>query len=297
MAFTLTTRKWLHVVSAGALALSFFLPWVCWKNIPISGYHMPSGKFFDVAGTSFGLGNPFPQLNFSFYVFWLIPILALLVIVLVLRNKKTVWPVFITVALSLGLLSIFFLFTYEDLVIETNVLKVLQPAGYLAAGSATGLILTILPPQPAYKIIIVWLVGPLFAFLSHMFVVKYYNNATFSETGSVKADYSMNASELLREFISNDSTANNKYREKIISINGPASEVEVQSDSTVNIKFIDSTGSYIIFPIEKDQYDKASKIKPGDPVSLKGSCSGSVYSEILGITSISFKRTTINNNK
>ncbi|MEQ1677440.1 MAG: hypothetical protein ABL876_12105, partial [Chitinophagaceae bacterium] len=59
----------------------------------------------------------------------------------------------------------------------------------------------------------------------------------------------------------------------------------------------DSTGSYAIFSFEKSMYEKAKAVQQGDQVSLKGVCSGSIYSEILGTTAISFKRATFNSNK
>ena len=46
----------------------------------------------------------------------------------------------------------------------------------------------------------------------------------FSDTKKVKADYTVNASEFIREFLPNDSAANKKYREKIITINGRVSQ-------------------------------------------------------------------------
>ena len=289
-----STKKWLHITFAAGLLISFFLPWVCWKDSWISGYDMPTERFFHIAESKFGLGNPFPQLSFTFNLFWLIPALSLFIIVLVIRNKKTIWPAFITSSLALGLLSIFFLFTRDDLAIETNLFRVLSPAGWLAAVSAGGLILTVLPSSALYKKAGWLLVGPLFAFFSHMFVVNYYNNATFSNTSLVKADYTINATDLIHEFAVNDSAANNKYREKILIVNGTAGDVETKGDSTVNIKFTDTTGSYIIFSLDKDQIEKAKIIKQGDRVSLKGSCSGSVYSEVLSTTSISFKRAILN---
>lgn len=78
----------------------------------------------------------------------------------------------------------------------------------------------------------------------------------------------------------------------MIQVKGDASSVDLLADSTSTIKFADSIGSYAIFSLEKDQFDKVKKLKPGDPVSLKGVCSGSIFSEILGTTSISFKRAT-----
>ena len=101
---------------------------------------------------------------------------------------------------------------------------------------------------------------------------------------------------MLNEFVKSDSLANVKYREKIVIVNGTASQVEKKNDSTTNIRFDDPEGSYIVFSFEKDQYELVKDINPGDEVSLKGSCSGSIYSEILETIQISFKRSTLNKN-
>lgn len=290
----MSSRKWLSLAFAAGLLISFFLPWVCWKDIPVKGYYMATGKFFDISGSEFFMSNPFPRLSFTFYIFWLIPILSALIIFFILRNKKTVLPVFIVSSLVLGLATIYFLFTYQDLVIEKNVLKVLQPGGYLAVISAVGLILTIPPPFPLYKKLGMLLAGPLFAFLSHLLIEKKFMNETHDDTGNVKADYTVTASQLIHEFAVNDSVANKKYREKIVSVTGIASQVELQSDSTATIKFVDTTKHYIIFSLDKTLFDRSRTLAAGQQVSLKGSCSGSSYSQILDSTSIEFKRTVFN---
>ena len=120
---------------------------------------------------------------------------------------------------------------------------------------------------------------------------------THQTTDNVAEDYTISSTEMLNEFAKSDSLANAKYREKIIIVNGNASQVEKKSDSTTNIRFDDPAGSYIVFSFEKDQYELVKSINPGDEVSLKGSCSGSIYSEILETTQISFKRSTLNKNK
>lgn len=257
---------------------------------------MPGGKFFNLAETKFGLGNPFPQFNFSFVLFWLIPAGALASMVLAAVHKKWSLAAFITGILSLSLVTVFFLFTQKLIMlgIGRNVFAMLRPAVWLQAISAMGLILVAPAPSAVLKKIAWIAAGPVFVFISFLIMEKYLMSETFSDTAVVKADYTVSAPELIHEFAANDSAANIKYREKIVSVNGAASEVEAKSDSTVNIKFTDSTGSYIIFSMDKDQYETAKNIKPGDAVSLKGSCSGSVYSEILSTTSISFKRSTLN---
>lgn len=80
----------------------------------------------------------------------------------------------------------------------------------------------------------------------------------------------------------------------MLVVNGNVSVVQIQTDSVSTIQFSDSTGSYAIFSLEKDQLEKVKAIKQGDAVSLKGVCSGSIFSEILGTTAITFKRATFN---
>ena len=288
--------KWLPYVFGAGLLISFFLPWVSWNGNLVSGYDMPGGKFFSLAETKFGLGNPMPQINFSFYLFWLIPAGALASMALIVLHKKWSVIAFTGGALSLSLVTVFFLFTQKLIMLGVgrNVFAMLRPAAWLHALSAIGLIL-VAPASSAVLKKILWIAaGPVFVFISFLIMEKYLMEETFSDTAGIKADYTVSAPELIHEFAANDRAANNKYREKIVSVSGAASEVEVKSDSTVNIKFADSSGSYIIFSLNKDQYEKVKNIKPGDAVSLKGSCSGSIYSDILSTTAISFKRSTLN---
>lgn len=117
---------------------------------------------------------------------------------------------------------------------------------------------------------------------------------SFADTSNRKAAFTVNALDLIHEFEANDSAANKKYTNQIITVNGTVSEVEAV-DTTMNIKFIDSVnGSYIIFAFQEQHLAEAKSIKAGDIVSIKGSCSGSITSEILGNTSISFKRSALN---
>jgi hypothetical protein len=116
----------------------------------------------------------------------------------------------------------------------------------------------------------------------------------FADTKDRKAAFTVNAIDFIREFEKNDSAANKKYADKIITVNGMVSEIEA-ADSTVNVKFIDTTsGSYAIFAFQEQYIAEAKTVKVGDSVSIKGSCSGGVLSEILGIEFITFKRCTLN---
>ena len=145
--------------------------------------------------------------------------------------------------------------------------------------------------KPLYKRI---LLIALVLFLVGAGVAWYIFTETFTDTAERKPEYTVEAMDFIKEFEKNDSVANKKYTEKIIAVNGTVSEIEA-ADTTANIKFVDTlSGSYIIFAFQQQHLAEAKLLKVGDKVSIKGSCSGGTYSEILGTEFISFKRAAIN---
>ena len=54
------------------------------------------------------------------------------------------------------------------------------------------------------------------------------------------------------------------------------------------------SGSYVIFAFQQQDKGLAEKIKVGEKVSIKGSCSGGAFSKILETEYITFKRCAIN---
>jgi hypothetical protein len=130
-----------------------------------------------------------------------------------------------------------------------------------------------------------------------IFAVTYWIAATdkFSDTSDRKAAYIVNAIDFIREFEQNDSAANKKYREKIITVNGTISELESPDTLSVNVKFIDTTtGNFAIFAFQEQHLAEAKTLKVGDAVSIKGSCSGVAFSDILEVRYITFKRSALN---
>lgn len=120
--------------------------------------------------------------------------------------------------------------------------------------------------------------------------ILYVSTKKFTDITKEKVDYTINAFDLINEFTNNDSLANKKYAEKIITVTGLVTEVE-SADTTVNIKMADTTsGSYAIFAFQQQNLTEAKAIKEGDKVSIKGSCSGGAYSQILETEFITFKR-------
>ncbi len=117
---------------------------------------------------------------------------------------------------------------------------------------------------------------------------------TFSDTTARKATFTVNAIDFIHEFQQNDSLANKKYAEQIITVNGRIAELEA-ADTVINLKMTDTlTGAYIIFAFQQQHLTETKQLKEGDSVSIKGSCSGGTYSQILETAFITFKRCAIN---
>jgi hypothetical protein len=138
------------------------------------------------------------------------------------------------------------------------------------------------------------LIGGLLLLLAGGGAVWYIFNEKFTDTSERKAAFTVNAIDLIQEFQKSDSLANKKYAEKIITVNGRISELEA-ADTTINVKMIDTlTDAYIIFAFQQQHLKEAKQLKEGDSVSIKGSCSGGTYSEILETEFITFKRCAVN---
>ncbi|MGQ0738334.1 MAG: OB-fold protein [Bacteroidota bacterium] len=292
----ITKTQWLHLFFGVMLVASFFLPWVDCDGKAVNGSALAAGTFFKISQLLGGPDNPFPQFSFSFYLFWLIPVLGVLCPGLVVLKKKTVPFSFFAGTLSLALVTVYLLFSNVLLTLGLGkgLGEMLKPAAYVHALAAVGLIVTAFPVKTVLPKLIWLILGPVVAYASFRFGEKYVMGETHKATTEIKADFTVRADSLISEFIVNDTAANKKYLEKVLVVNGNASAVDIMTDSTSTIRFADSTGSYAIFALEKDQLEEIKKLSTGDAVSVKGVCSGSIFSEILGTTSINFKRSTLN---
>lgn len=297
-AFEMTNNKlkinWPLFISAVLLLVSFFIPWLKWPGSTVSGYDFPSQQFFKISEEKFDLANPFPQYSFLNYAFWIIPAGAILVVILTLNRKKTNLLSVLTSIAALSLVTIYILFTQtiiEQVGTVKSLLLSLKLGIYATIIAAAGITFTSTNKKIIWKVFLI-LIGPILMWAGFNILSKQALK-DHSSTEVVKADYKLTSGQLLKEFNENDSLANAKYKEKILVVTGNISEAEQLNDSTVNIKFVDSSGSYALFSLQNEEAIKVKDFKEGDPISLKGSCSGGEFSDILEVTFITFKRSVI----
>lgn len=125
-------------------------------------------------------------------------------------------------------------------------------------------------------------------------VYWYVATEKFSDTKDRKAAFTVNAIDFIHEFEKNESEANKKYKDKIVTVNGRVSEIEA-ADTTMNIKIIDTTtNSFIIFAFQEQHLSEPKTVKVGDTVSIKGSFSAGIFSQIMEVVKIDFKRSALN---
>ncbi|MFM2339204.1 MAG: hypothetical protein RL115_2397 [Bacteroidota bacterium] len=283
-----------HAIAAIVVVGSFFWGWVSWNTSTLAGTDLATGNFFKTAETKFGLPNPFPQLSSLFVGVWLLPLVALVAAVFTVFKRNALLPSVIAGALGLSLVIVYYLFSQQ--LVELGHSLTIKPGWYVQACAALFIILLAGRGQWPLKLFVI-LATIAGTYLGYKIVAKQAEKnileKTFESTNSVKADYTVVADTLIQEFLKNDTAARHKYNEKTLQVTGVAKEIKINSDSTSTIQFADSTGSYAIFSFDKADIDKVKTIKNGDAVKVKGICSGSMYSEILGITSINFKRSVI----
>ena len=129
-------KKLPTIICGAALLISYFLPWVVWGSSKVTGYALASGDFFKISEATLDLDNPFPKLSFTFFVFWLIPVLAAATIFLTATNRKTGLLNYITGALSLSLAAVYIVFT--NFGVGKNVLEIMSIAIWLHILAALG---------------------------------------------------------------------------------------------------------------------------------------------------------------
>jgi hypothetical protein len=218
--------KWLPVFFAAILLVSFFLPWVMWKEAALSGTAMPSGGFFTAAREKFGIDNPFPKLSFSFKIFWLIPVAAITVIAFTVLKKNTLWPAVIAGLLSLSLVIVYFLFSKSMItqgLTSGSVWTMVKPWLFVHVLAAVAIMLSagegkwFLKSGLILATAVITIGG--FTIMSKQAEKKILEE-TFESTGNIKADYTLTSADLLKEFEGNDTAANKKYVEKVLLVSG-----------------------------------------------------------------------------
>jgi tRNA_anti-like len=258
------------IISSLLLVISFFLPW--WHEsaaMSYKGYNNPEGYVILIAAVTTGLAALYN----------------------LVKKKMKFAGIYFPAGVAGVTIAVLFYLSIKN---SGNTNASFDTGLYIAAAASALLVIAgLFVYFKAPKELVYGLAG-LVLFGAGSFVYKKVMTEEYADTKSGKADYTVDALPFIKSFESGDSSVNKKYREKIIVVRGRISEVEEVDSSTINIKFIDTiNGSYINFAFQQQSLGEAKDLKEGDSVAIKGSCDGGEHSDILNVTAITFKRSTL----
>ena len=100
-------------------------------------------------------------------------------------------------------------------------------------------------------------------------------NKPHRNIASAKEDYSISAEEFYKEYSANEEAANKKYLNKIISVNGKISEIQLENanEPTLALKTTED-GITVSCGFDSKRLKDLKSLKTGDLVKIKGKCDG-----------------------
>ena len=125
-------------------------------------------------------------------------------------------------------------------------------------------------------IIVVLILGLIVAFVAYKMYNKPHVNV-FEKS----ADIITNADKILKDFSSDENTANTKYLEKIIKIKGAVSDIKIENEKgIISLETNDEFGS-VLCHLSIESTKKIKEIQKGQDIVVKGICTGYLMDVIL----------------
>jgi len=134
------------------------------------------------------------------------------------------------------------------------------------------------------KKIIRYVVLPLLLILAAaaFYIYKEYTR-THKDTAKIKPDYTISATELLKEFEANEQVSNKKYWDKVIRVEGMVKELAKDDKGFYSIILGDTASmSSVRCSVDSVHGNEAAAVKQGSIIAVKGICSGFNADEMLG---------------
>jgi uncharacterized protein (DUF1330 family) len=98
---------------------------------------------------------------------------------------------------------------------------------------------------------------------------------TNKDMSTIKADVSINASDLIKEYEANESASNKKYLGKVLEVTGNVKNNEKNAAATYTIVLGDTTGmSSVRCTMDSSHIADAANLMSGSSVTLRGACTG-----------------------
>ena len=143
---------------------------------------------------------------------------------------------------------------------------------------------------------ITWIIILLVIIIGAIYGYREYSR-TNKDLQDVKPDFSLAATQLIREFESSDSAAAKKYNGRIVEVNGNVKVVEKDENGYYTIVLGDSAGlSSVRCSLDTTHHEDATRLSGGQSAIIRGACTGFNASDLgLGSDVILNRCVVINN--
>ncbi len=134
------------------------------------------------------------------------------------------------------------------------------------------------------KKIILYVLLPLLLVVAAVGIYIYIEyNRTHKDTARLKADYSLAATDLVKEFETNEQASNKKYWDKVIRVEGMLKEIVKDDKGFYSLALGDTSSmSSVRCSIDSVHSKEADGVKKGSIIAVKGICSGFNADDMLG---------------
>lgn len=107
-------------------------------------------------------------------------------------------------------------------------------------------------------------------------------NKPFQDMNSAKADITLTASELFTAFESDETSANEKYLDKVVQVSGTVKEVSTGDDGNISITLDSGSEMFgVICQLDNLTEQPRKDFKEGEQLTLKGVCTGMLMDVVL----------------
>jgi hypothetical protein len=134
------------------------------------------------------------------------------------------------------------------------------------------------------KVIVRYIVLPMLLIFSAiaLYIYKEYNR-THRDTAKLKADYTVTADDLIREFTVDEQSSNKKYWDKVLLVKGIVKSVDKDERGFYSIILGDTASmSSVRCSMDSIHNNEAVSVQKGNVIGVKGICSGFNSEELLG---------------
>lgn len=104
--------------------------------------------------------------------------------------------------------------------------------------------------------------------------IYYQYNRTVQGLKDVKADISVNATELINEYVSNETVANQKYQNKILAVKGTIKKVEDAGSGGIVVLGDTTDMSSVRCVLDSNTNAMGAALQRGTVITIKGAITG-----------------------